>query len=87
MSILSFILFGLINGFIINLLEPKDGKGNYIGAMCMGIIGAVTGGMFAYAIFRGIEIPSFNASLISILAIEGVLLFLLLGKQNNKTTS
>ena len=87
MNILSFIIFGLINGFIINLLESKNGKGSYLGAMSMGIFGALTGGMFALLIFGGLDLPSYNASLVSIVAIEGILLFLLFGKEIKKITS
>jgi len=78
MNIFAFILFGLINGLIINSLEPDDKKGSYLGAMMMGMLGALTGGMVAFMIFGNIQTLTFSPSMMAILAIEGVLLFLLL---------
>ncbi|CAN5206665.1 hypothetical protein BH11PAT1_BH11PAT1_6510 [soil metagenome] len=81
MNIAAFILFGLINGLIINSLEPDGKKGSYLGAILMGMLGAITGGMFAFMIFGGVSIITFNPSLMMILLIEGVLLsFLVFGK-------
>lgn len=77
MNIMPFILFGLINGIIINSLED-DKKGSLLGAMSMGILGSITGGMFALLLFGGIQLPKITPSLVSIIIIEAVLLFFLL---------
>ena len=46
MGILSWIVFGLIAGFVASLLVNRSGEG-FLGDIVLGIIGAVVGGFLA----------------------------------------
>lgn len=78
MNILPFILFGLINGLIINALEPDEKKGSYLGAVVIGMLGALTGGTVAMFLFGRVQLLTFSPTFIVIIVIEAILLFLLL---------
>lgn len=74
MLILSWIVFGMIVGMVTNILDPHPEEGGVIGAMILGILGAVLGGFLGNLIL-GIGISGFNFTSFSI-AILGSLLLL-----------
>ena len=47
MSILAWIIIGLLAGVIANVIFPGPSKGGWFGAMMLGIVGAVVGGFLA----------------------------------------
>ncbi len=78
MNILAWIIFGLIAGVVANILDPSPSKGGIVGAMILGIAGALMGGFLANIIF-GFSITGFNLTSF-IIAILGSLLLLFLGR-------
>lgn len=78
MIILSWIVFGLIVGVIANLVDPEPNKGGVVGAMILGILGAVLGGFLANLIF-GIGVSGFNITSLAI-AVLGSLLLLFISR-------
>lgn len=85
MNLFAWIVFGIINAVLLNALEPTDGKREY-GSLLLGMLGAITGGLFAYAIFGGASL-GINISLLSIILLEAGLLFLLFfGKSFKRMT-
>ena len=78
MNILAWIVFGLIVGVIANLIDPRPSSGGMMGAIVLGILGAVVGGFLANTIF-GASISGFNFTSLAI-ATLGSLLLLFVGK-------
>ncbi|MDO8503615.1 MAG: GlsB/YeaQ/YmgE family stress response membrane protein [bacterium] len=74
MTIIYWIVFGLIAGSVANFIEPRPSKGGILGSIALGIVGAVVGGFIGSALF-GVDVTGFN--LISfILAVVGSLVVL-----------
>ncbi len=85
MTLLLWIIFGIINGLILHQFESSQYRGSSLVAAFFGVLGAVSGGITAYYLFGGI-IESPNIISLSILALEGgVLLLLLKGKAFRQT--
>jgi uncharacterized membrane protein YeaQ/YmgE (transglycosylase-associated protein family) len=59
MTILAWLLFGLIVGVIANLIDPRPEQGGVLGAIVLGIVGAVVGGYLGNLLF-GIPVSGFN---------------------------
>lgn len=73
MTILYWIIFGLIAGSIANLLSPSS-RGGIIGSIILGIIGAVVGGYLGEKFF-GVGVTGFNI-MSFVVAVIGSLLVL-----------
>lgn len=78
MNILSWILFGLIVGIIANAIDPTASRGGAIGAMLLGIVGALVGGLLANIVF-GVGITGFNLTSF-LIAVAGSLVLLFVGQ-------
>lgn len=78
MSILMWILFGLIVGVIANAIDPYPSSGGLLGSVVLGIVGAMVGGFLADLLFgvgvTGFNLPSF------LVAIGGSLILLFIGR-------
>lgn len=61
MSILSWLIFGMIVGIIANIIDPSPSRGGLLGAVGLGIGGALIGGFLASLIFST-GISGFNLS-------------------------
>ena len=61
MDILSWVVFGLIVGVIANWINPAPEQGGWLGAMVLGIVGALVGGWLGNLIF-GVTVTGFNLS-------------------------
>lgn len=82
MSFLAWIIFGLIIGIIANLIDPHPDRGGIVGAIVLGIAGAVIGGFLGNLVF-GIGITGFNFPSLSV-AVLGSLFLLFLGRAFGK---
>ncbi len=78
MSILTWIVFGLIAGIVAEIIDPHQETGGLIGAIILGILGAIIGGFLANLIF-GASITGFNITSFAI-AILGALLLLFVSR-------
>lgn len=77
MSIIYWIVFGLIAGSIANFISPSS-QGGIFGSIVLGIIGAVVGGYLGERFF-GVGVTGFN--LISIVvAVGGSLVVIFLSR-------
>lgn len=77
MSIISWIIFGLIAGSIANFLAPAS-QGGIIGSIILGIIGAVVGGYLGQMFF-GVGVTGFNL-MSFVVAVVGSLLVLFIAR-------
>jgi uncharacterized membrane protein YeaQ/YmgE (transglycosylase-associated protein family) len=77
MSIIYWIVFGLIAGSIANFIVPSS-KGGIIGSIILGVIGAVVGG-FLGQMFFGVGVTGFNLTSF-VVAIAGSLLVLFISR-------
>lgn len=85
MTVVAWILFGVVNGLILNALEPDPRKGGRISAVILGMAGALSGGLLAFLFFGGVT-TGLNVMLYSVVGIEiALLLFLYGGKMLRKT--
>lgn len=77
MSILYWIIFGLITGSITNYIGPNSQDG-IVGSIILGIIGAIVGGYLGEKFFNvgvtGFNVPSF------VVAVCGSLFVLFVGR-------
>ena len=73
MTIIYWIVFGLIAGSVANFIAPSS-RGGIIGSIVLGIIGAVVGGYLGQMFF-GVGVTGFNLSSF-VVAIIGSLLVL-----------
>jgi len=78
MSTISWIIFGLIAGTIANAIDPRPSSGGIVGAIVLGIVGAMVGGFLAN-LFLGLDITGFNLTSF-VVAIAGSLLLLFVGR-------
>lgn len=77
MSILYWIIFGLITGSIANFFSPSS-SGGIIGSIILGIIGAVVGGYLGQRFF-GVGITGFNL-MSFVVAVAGSLLVIFVSR-------
>ena len=77
MSIVYWILFGLIAGLFSNFISPSS-LGGIVGSIILGILGAVVGGYLGQKFF-GVGVTGFNVKSF-VVAVAGSLLVILIGK-------
>lgn len=75
MSLLSWILFGLIAGSLANFLDSSPSRGGWLGSIVLGVVGAVVGGFLANLIFGVSGVSGFNLESL-VVAVLGALLLL-----------
>ncbi len=51
MNLVSWALFGMIVGMIVNTVDPAPNKGGLFGTLLVGVAGALVGGLAANLIF------------------------------------
>ena len=78
MSLLAWILFGLITGIIANMLDPKPHENSIFIAMIVGVLGSVMGGLLANIMLGG-SITGFNLSTF-LIAVVGSLSLLIVSR-------
>ncbi len=78
MSILAWIVFGLIAGSIANFVSPNSAKGGILASIILGVVGAVVGGYLG-EMFFGVGVTGFNVTSF-IVAVCGSLLVLFVGR-------
>lgn len=77
MTILYWIVFGLIAGSIANFIMPSS-QGGIVGSIVLGIIGAVVGGYLGSRFF-GVGVTGFDLNSF-VVAVAGAVLVLLVGR-------
>jgi len=77
MTIIYWVVFGLIAGSIANFIAPSS-KGGIIGSIVLGIIGAVVGGYLGQMFF-GVGVTGFNL-MSFVVAVAGSLLVLFVSR-------
>lgn len=77
MSLIYWIIFGLITGSIANFISPSS-QGGIVGSIVLGIIGAVVGGHLGQRFF-GVGVTGFNLRSI-VVAVAGALVTLFIAK-------
>ena len=78
MNVIGWVIFGLVAGTIANIIDPHPSSGGIVGAIVLGIVGAMVGGFLAN-ILLGIDITGFNLTSF-VVAIAGSLLLLFVGR-------
>lgn len=78
MNLFTWIVFGLVVGVIANLVDPQPSRGGMLGAIVLGVVGAVVGGFLANLLF-GLTVTGFDFTSLAI-ATAGSLIVLLLGR-------
>lgn len=51
LNIISWVVFGLIVGYVVHLIDPRDVHGGVLGTLILGILGAIVGGYLAKLFF------------------------------------
>lgn len=82
MSVIGWIIFGLIAGAVANAIDPHPSSGGIVGAMVLGVVGAMVGGFLANLLL-GIDVTGFNLTSF-VVAIAGSLLLLFVGRALRK---
>lgn len=77
MSILSWILVGLVAGILAKALMPGRDPGGCIVTMLIGIAGALVGGLLVGLFVRGDLITGFNIPTILVATLGAIVLLLL----------
>lgn len=77
MSLLYWIVFGLIAGSVANFIAPSSQSG-IVGSIILGIIGAVVGGYLGQMFF-GVGVTGFNVKSF-VVAVGGSLVVLFIGR-------
>jgi uncharacterized membrane protein YeaQ/YmgE (transglycosylase-associated protein family) len=77
MTIIYWIIFGLVAGSIANFIAPSS-KGGIIGSIVLGIIGAIVGGYLGQR-FLGVGVTGFNL-MSFVVAVGGAILVLFIGR-------
>lgn len=76
MGFLAFLLLGLIAGAIAKMLTDRDGKGNWLTTLLLGVVGANVGGWLGGILFDS-DLGSFWNLRTWVLAIGGSVIVLL----------
>ena len=51
MTIIAWLIFGLVVGIVANSLDPHPASGGLLGAVVLGIVGALVGGFLSNLVF------------------------------------
>ena len=77
MTIIYWIVFGLITGSIANFIAPSS-QGGIVGSIVLGIIGAIVGGYLGQRFF-GIGVTGFNL-MSFVVAVSGSIIVLFISR-------
>lgn len=78
MSLLLWIVFGLVIGVIANVIDPYPSRGGLLGSIILGVLGAILGGVLGNLVF-GINISRFNFASTAV-AVLGSLVLLFISR-------
>lgn len=82
MNLIVWVAFGLIVGVIANMIDPRPARGGLIGAIALGIGGALVGG-FLGSVILGVGVTGFSMSSF-VVAVIGSLVLLFIGREISK---
>jgi uncharacterized membrane protein YeaQ/YmgE (transglycosylase-associated protein family) len=77
MSILAWIVVGIIAGWLARMVVPGEGPGGIIGDLVIGVIGAIIGG-WVFRSFGHSGVTGINIGSIIVAFIGGVILLLII---------
>jgi uncharacterized membrane protein YeaQ/YmgE (transglycosylase-associated protein family) len=77
MSILAWIIVGIIAGWLARMVVPGEGPGGLIGDLIIGIVGAFIGG-WVFGFFGHAGVTGLNIGSIVVAFIGGVILLLII---------
>ena len=77
MSIIAWVVVGVIAGVIANIIYPGESQGGFIGALALGVVGAIVGGFLAGLIMKRDMTTGFNIETI-LVSVVGALVALFL---------
>lgn len=83
MSIFAWIILGLFLGIILNKFDPKPAYGGIVGAVFLGLTGALLGGMLSLIFIRSGILSSINFYSL-IIAFGGSFAVLMIGRSVRK---
>lgn len=81
-NVFAWIVFGLVAGVVANVIDPRPAKGGLVGAIILGIAGALVGGFLANLVF-GVGITGFDINSF-VIAVIGSLVLLFIGRSMRK---
>ncbi|MDC9596455.1 GlsB/YeaQ/YmgE family stress response membrane protein [Xenorhabdus anantnagensis] len=84
MGILSWIIFGLLAGFLAKWIMPGDNNSSGITTMILGIVGAIGGGYISSKLFGVAKISSFNLGSLIIAVIGAMAVLFVYNKISNR---
>jgi len=76
MSILAWIVIGIIAGFLAKSVVPGEGPGGLLGDLVVGIVGALLGG-WLFTTFGSAGVTGFNLWSLLVAFVGGVVLLLI----------
>lgn len=76
MSILAWIVIGIIAGFLAKAVVPGEGPGGLLGDLVVGIVGALLGG-WLFTTFGSAGVTGFNLWSLLVAFVGGVVLLLI----------
>lgn len=85
MSIIIWLLFGALAGWIASKIAGTDSQQGWIGNIIMGIVGALVGG-FIWKLITGDSISGFNLGSIIVAIVGALIVSMGLGKLTGKRT-
>lgn len=74
MNVITWVIFGLIVGTIVSIIDPSPQKGGIITGLILGVLGSVLGGFVANLVF-GINLQGFSFTSL-LIAVLGSLMLL-----------
>ena len=71
MSIIAWLLVGLVAGWIANLI--MGGRGSIVSDLLLGVVGAIVGGFVASVLFGGDFVSGFNFSTVLVSIVGAII--------------
>lgn len=77
MDILSWIIFGLVAGILVSILDPYPSTEGILGTVMLGILGSLVGGLLSGIVFGAEGVIGFNVPSLAFAILSSLLLLLI----------